>query len=90
MYKKLHKEHLLLQRSFAAVRQSLNETLCKSQGSKEYNSTLQQKKRIKTEFDGLKSQVIITFFINAFIDMQLIFFLIFILAFINFRANQLI
>jgi hypothetical protein len=74
MYKKLHKEHLLLQRSFAAVRQSLNETLCKSQVSKEYNSSLQQRKRIKTEFDGLKRQVMMTFSINAFIDMQLIIF----------------
>jgi hypothetical protein len=90
MYKKLHKEHLLLQRSFAAVRQSLNETLCKSQVSKEYNSSLQQRKRIKTEFDGLKRQVMMTFSINAFIDMQLIIFFIFILVFINFRANQLI
>jgi hypothetical protein len=57
MYKKLCREHLILQRTFATVCQSLNEALDKSQRPKEHISNTQQKKFSKKEFDELKRQV---------------------------------
>jgi len=67
MYKKLCKEHLNLERSFATVCQSFNEALDTSQGPKEHISNSQQKKFSKKEFDELKRQVKI--YLKLVLDM---------------------
>ena len=52
MYKRLQREHLLLQRSFLTVYQTLNESLSKSQGIEEYVSNISE--TIKSDdFDSL-------------------------------------
>ncbi len=69
MYKKLCREHLILERTFATVCQSFNEALDKSQRPKEHISNAQQKKFSKKEFDELKRQV--KLILNFVLDVQL-------------------
>ncbi|CAG2105213.1 unnamed protein product, partial [Medioppia subpectinata] len=49
MYKKLQREHLLLQRSFASVSQSLNENLSKCQSNEQFISNIVHNKSNKTK-----------------------------------------
>ena len=66
MYKRLQREHLLLQRSFLTVYQTLNESLSKSQSIGEYVSSISE--TIKTEdFDS--SEEVINFFTKVLFEI---------------------